>query len=162
MKKPTLEIMVGLFMIAGIAALLFLAFKVSGLTTYSNRHYYVVYAEFDNIGDLKTRAPITIGGVRIGQVGTIVLDPNTFRAKVALNINDNFKNIPVDSSASIFTQGLLGSNYISLNPGFSNVAMKSGGMIETTRSALILENLIGQLVANFASKPDTSAKKDHS
>lgn len=159
MKKPTFEVLVGLFMIAGIAALIFLAFKVSGLTEYGNGDYYVIYAEFDNIGDLKTRAPITVGGVRIGKVGNIVLDPSTFRAKVSLNINNNYRNIPTDSSASIFTQGLLGSNYISITPGFSNVVMKTGGMIENTRSALILENLIGQLLVSFTNKDNNSSSK---
>lgn len=148
-KKSVVEILVGFFMIAAIIALVFLAFQVSGLTQYGNRHYYVVYAAFDNIGDLKSRAPVTIGGVRVGQVGDIVLDNQTFRAKVSLLINDKFNNIPTDSTAGILTQGLLGSNYVSLTPGFDNTALKNNGEIQNTRSALILENLIGQFLLSI-------------
>lgn len=155
-KRSVIEILVGLFMIAGILALVFLAFRVSGLTEYSNRHNYVVYAEFDNIGDLKARAPVTIGGVRIGQVGDITLDKQTFRAKVSLLISDKFNDIPTDSTAGILTQGLLGSNYISLTPGFDNTFLQNKGEIENTRSALILENLIGQFLLNM--KGDSNKK----
>jgi len=148
-NKSVVEILVGFFMLAGIVALLFLAFQVSGLTSYSNRNHYVIYAEFDNIGNLKARSPVTIGGVRIGQIGDISLDKQTFRAKVSLLINDKFNNIPTDSTAGILTQGLLGSNYISLTPGFDSSLLKNGGMIQNTRSALILENLIGQFLLNM-------------
>jgi len=145
-RNKSLEFVVGIFILVGIIALVALAFKVSGLTHIGNRSEYVLNAEFDNIGDLKVRAPVTVAGVTIGRVAQIELDPKTFRAHVILMINKNMNDLPDDTSASIFTQGLLGSNYISLTPGFDQKALKPGDNIETTHSALILENLIGQLL----------------
>lgn len=151
MAKRTMEFIVGLFMLAGLAALVLLAFKVSGLTKIGNGDTYTVMAEFDNIGGLKIRAPVAIGGVRIGQVENIALDKNSFRALVTMRIENKFNNLPDDSSASIFTQGILGSNYISIVPGFDPENLKAGDLIETTHSALILENLIGQLIYSMKS-----------
>jgi len=145
-KKSVVEILVGLFMMVGIIAFTFLALRVSGLTEYGNHRHYVVTADFDNIGGLKPRAPVTIGGVNVGRVGTIALDEKSFRAKVNLLIDDRYNSIPDDSSASILTQGLLGSNYISLSPGFDSAALKNGSTIQNTHSAIILENLVGQLM----------------
>lgn len=145
-RKPIVEILVGLFMIVGAIALGTLAFQVSGLAHFHASDYYMVTAEFDNIGNLKARAPVSIGGVKVGEVANIMLDPGTFRAKAILYINDKNKNIPTDSSASILTQGLLGSNYVSLTPGFDDTSLKNGDTIQNTRSAIILENLIGQLL----------------
>lgn len=150
MRNKGIDFIVGLFMLAGLLGLLLLAFKVSGLTTIlGNRNHYVINAQFDNIGDLKVRAPVTVSGVTVGRVKNIVLDPLTFRANVILQINQKFNQFPADTSASILTQGLLGSNYISLTPGFDQKTIKAGGMIETTHSALILENIIGQLMFNL-------------
>lgn len=151
MTKRTMEFIVGLFMLAGLAALILLAFKVSGLTKLGNGDTYTISAEFDNIGGLKVRAPVAIGGVRIGQVDNITLDKNSFRAVVTMRIDDKFNNLPDDSSASIFTQGILGSNYISIAPGFEPESLKPGEQVETTHSALILENLIGQLIYSMKS-----------
>jgi phospholipid/cholesterol/gamma-HCH transport system substrate-binding protein len=149
MRSKTIEIFVGLFMLAGLVALVILAFQVSGLTEVGNRNYYLLKANFDNIGDLKVRAPVTIAGVKVGQIQAITLDPRTFKAEVTLQIKNQTKSLPVDTTASILTQGLLGSNYISLTPGFDQTSLKSGGIIATTHSALILENLIGQLLFNL-------------
>lgn len=149
MRKSYLEVIVGFFIIAGIAALAALAFKVSGLAQWDAGNTYSITAEFDNIGGLKTRAPVSIGGVIIGQVGGVTLDPVTFRAKVILLINKKTNDLPKDTEASILTQGLLGANYVSLTPGFDNEVLKNGDTIETTHSALILENLIGQLLFSF-------------
>ncbi len=149
MRKPIVELVVGLFMLIGIVALVILAFKISGLTSFGNSKTYTVTADFDNIGDLKPRAPVTLAGVVVGQVGKIVLDSKTFRAHVVLLIYAKNNDSPTDSSASIFTQGLLGSNYISLTPGFADTNLKNGDRIEVTRSALILENLIGQFLYSF-------------
>lgn len=151
MAKRTMEFIVGLFMLAGLAAMVLLAFKVSGLTKVGNGDTYTITAEFDNIGGLKIRAPVAIGGVRIGQVENIALDKNSFRAVVTMRIENKFNNLPDDSSASIFTQGILGSNYISIVPGFEPESLKAGEQIETTHSALILENLIGQLIYSMKS-----------
>lgn len=133
-------------MLAGMLALLMLALKVSGLTAYMGKQGYLVTANFDNVGGLKLRSPVTIAGVRIGEVADIQLDKNTFKALVTLRINSNQDKIPEDSSASILTQGLLGANYISLTPGYEENNLKNGSQIENTHPALILENLIGQLL----------------
>lgn len=144
----TLEAVVGLFMMAGFVALLVLAFWVSGLTNIGNGDYYTLYADFDNIGGLKVRAPVAIAGVKVGKVTAIHLDPKTFRARVTLKIEKDVKDIPLDSSASVLTQGLLGANYVSVLPGFEEQELKPGETIETTHSALILENVVGQLIYN--------------
>lgn len=141
-----LELTVGAFVLAGIVALLILAFQISGLSNVVGSHGYQVTAAFDNVGDLRVRAPVSIGGVRIGEVKNIHLDTNTFKAIVTLQINPDQNMIPSDSTASILTEGLLGSNYISITPGFSDTNLKNGDKITSTHSALILENLIGQLM----------------
>lgn len=147
-----LEILVGLFMIAGFLAFAFLAMKVSGLTTLQNGHVYRLYADFTNIGDLKVRAPVTIAGVTIGRVSEIVLDPKSYEARVTLEIDDHVNNVPADSTANIFTAGLLGSNYISITPGFSEEFLKPGDKIENTNQAMILQNIVGQLMYSLNKK----------
>ena len=155
MRNRLLELSVGIFIIAALCGLLFLAFKVSGLTQLGDDHYYVLRADFDNIGGLKVRAPVAVSGVKIGRVVSIKLNRKTYRAEVIMQIEDSFNDLPVDTSASILTQGILGSNYVSLTPGYDEKVLKSDGRIETTHSALILENLIGQLMFNL-----TNNKKD--
>lgn len=150
------EFAVGLLMIAGLLALLVLAFKVSGLTTLEQGDTYILTADFDTVGSLKVRAPVSIGGVTIGRVTNVVLDPNTFRAKVTLRIDEKYNQIPTDTAASILTEGLLGSNYIGLTPGVEPDVLKPNAEIETTHSALILENLIGQFL--FSLKSNDSKK----
>ncbi len=139
-------------MMAGLAALILLAFKVSGLASFGTSQTYTLTADFDNVGDLKVHAPVSISGVRIGQVSGISIDRDNFRAKVTLQIENKMDSLPIDTSASIFTQGILGSNYINLTPGFEEQNLKNGDRIETTHSALILENLIGQLIYNLQGK----------
>ena len=163
MAQKWAETLVGLFMVAGIACLIVLAFKVSGLSTYAMGKSYEITADFDNIGDLKKRAPVTIAGVRIGQVTGIDLDPRSYKAVVHMDIEEKDNNIPVDSSASIVTAGLLGANYISISPGFENEFLKQGGQIEETHSALMLETMIGQLLFNMGKDKDdedTTSKKE--
>lgn len=152
MQKRILEITVGLFMIAGLISMLILALKVSGLTQGSASDFYRVTAEFDNIGSLKERAPVRIAGVKVGQIEKIELQNKHFRAKITLLINKRENNLPEDTSASILTEGLLGSNYISLTPGFETETLKDGSVISNTHPALILENLIGQLLFSLNSK----------
>lgn len=139
-------------MIAGALALVILALKVSGLTQMGGSDYYQVSAQFDNIGDLKVRAPVRLAGVTIGQVSAINLDSKTFRANVTMLINDKDDYLPTDTSASILTAGLLGSNYIGLTPGYENTVLKSGGVIQITHPAIVLENLIGQLIFSQSNK----------
>lgn len=148
MRKGIMEFIVGLFMLAGILALLFLAFRVSGFNHYFGSDYYTVYADFDNIGGLQERAPVRLAGVTVGQVSSIVLDNNTYRARVALSINKAAR-LPNDTSASIFTEGVLGANYVGLTPGFDDKMIANNGMIQETHPALILENLIGQFLFQF-------------
>lgn len=152
MQKRIIEITVGFFMIAGMLSVLLLALKVSGLRQGGASDYYRLTAEFDNIGSLKERAPIRIAGVRVGQIEKIELHDKHFRAKVTLLINKKENNLPMDTSASILTEGLLGSNYISLTPGYENDLLKEGSHITTTHPALILENLIGQLLFSLKNK----------
>ena len=159
MRNKIMEFIVGLFILAGMLGLLLLAIKVSGLTAMGSKQYYSIRAEFDNIGDLKVRSPVTVSGVVVGRVHRIVLDPHTFQAVVNLHINRQFNQFPQDTSASILTEGLLGSNYINLTPGFEQTTLKEGGLIETTHSAIILENIVGQLMFNVKNDDDKKEEK---
>lgn len=160
-NRRTLELSVGIFLIVGIAAFVMLALKVSGLTQLSSNKQYNISANFTNIGGLKVRAPVTIAGVRVGEVSKIKLLPGSFNARVTLSIHAGQDRIPYyDTSARILTEGLLGSNYISIVPGFDTDDdddngkgkaryLKQGDVIEKTQEAVILENLIGQLIFNM-------------
>lgn len=141
-----IESIVGIFLLFAVICLTVLAFKVSGLTSLFPSDNYKVTAEFDDIGGLKVRAPVKVGGVQIGEVSNIKLDPSTFKAIVELSIQNQFNDIPDDSSAGIFTAGLLGDNYIAINPMYNKTVLKNGSKIEMTRSAMVLEKLIGQFL----------------
>jgi len=146
--RQLMEIAVGFFVLAGIAALVMLAFKVSGLRdVYNTEQGYEVTASFDNIGGLKVRSRVTVAGVNIGRVRSIDLDEATYRARVALFIKNSVK-LPSDSEASVLTSGLIGDNYISLDPGAEEQMLKAGDTIQETHSAIILERLIGQFLFN--------------
>ncbi len=146
LNKRLIELLVGLFMLAGIVAMFVLAFKVSGLSMYSSSGSFQVSAIFDNIGDLKVRAPVTIAGVRVGEVGSIDIDTRTFKAKVGMRIDKRQDKLPADTTAKILTAGIIGANYIELIPGYDEADLKDGGLITDTQPAIILENLIGQLI----------------
>jgi phospholipid/cholesterol/gamma-HCH transport system substrate-binding protein len=152
--NPTLEIGTGLFVLLGFAALLFLTTQLpaSGLKFGGAKAGYNVTADFDNIGDLKVGSPVTMSGVSVGAVTGIRYDSKTYKAVVAMRIDSQFNRIPDDSYASIQTQGLLGGKYIGLSPGGSDTYLKNGSNIDQTQSALVLENLINKMFANFASK----------
>jgi phospholipid/cholesterol/gamma-HCH transport system substrate-binding protein len=141
-----IELSVGLFIIAALGAFLTLALKVSGLSYYPNQHSYRLSASFDNIGGLKVRAPVRVAGVQVGEVENITIDPKTFKAVVELRINSLQDQLPTDTAANIQTEGLLGSNFIALAPGYAPDMLKDGERIEVTHSALVLENLIGQFL----------------
>ncbi len=148
-----LEFFVGVFIICGVAALFMLALNVSGMTQLGQGKGYYVTAQFDQIGELKVRASVNIAGVKVGEVKSITLDPETFKATVRLFIREDAQNLPKMTTASILTQGLLGANYISLNPGFSlddDDVLENGDVINNTYSALILEELIGKFLFNKA------------
>jgi phospholipid/cholesterol/gamma-HCH transport system substrate-binding protein len=148
----SLEIGTGLFVLLGFAALFFLTTQLpaSGLKV-GNKAGYHVTAEFDNVGDLKGGSPVTMAGVRIGEVEGITFDPKSFKAVAHLRIDPNFNQIPEDSDASIQTQGLLGGKYIGIGPGGSDVFLKEGSRIEFTQSAIVLESLVNKFFANMAS-----------
>lgn len=158
-SQRTLESFVGLFLLAAIGALLVLAFKVSGLTSFFKSAGYNVTAQFEDIGSLKVRAPVKIGGVLIGEVSDITLDRSSFKAVVTLHIDKHYSDIPDDSSVSILTAGLLGDNYIAINPGYNPAFLKAGSEISDTHSAMILEKLIGQLIYKL-STPTPAAGDD--
>lgn len=145
-SQRLIESMVGLFILAAFAALVILAFKVSGLTSFFKQEGYTVTAYFDDIGGLKLKAPVKVGGVVIGEVTEVALDPASFKAIVKMSIYNKFNDIPSDSSASILTSGLLGDNYIELTPMYSQEVLKNGSVIEYTHPAMILERLIGQFL----------------
>ena len=142
-NKKIMEISVGIFILLGGIALFLLALKVSGWTSYSADQVMTVYASFDEIGDLKIRAPVKIAGVRIGEVSAIDLNVKNYKARVSMAI-DKSRIVPVDSAATILSTSLLGSNYISITPGFADEAIKDGMEISETHPAIILANLIGQ------------------
>ncbi len=150
----TLEIGTGLFVLLGFAALFFLTTQLpsSGLKLSSAKSGYQLTAEFDNIGDLKVGSPVTMAGVRIGEVDAIRFDSRTYKAVVGMRIETQYNQIPDDSFASIQTQGLLGGKYIGFSPGGSDANFKDGGRVEQTQSAIVLESLINKLFASFADK----------
>jgi phospholipid/cholesterol/gamma-HCH transport system substrate-binding protein len=154
----TLEIGTGLFVLLGFAALFFLTTQLpsSGLRLGNVKGGYHLTAEFDNIGDLKVGSPVTMAGVRVGEVDGIHFDPKTYKAVVSMHLDKQYKQIPDDSFASIETQGLLGGKYIGFSPGGSDTYFKDGGRVEQTQSAIVLENLINKLFANFADKGSQS------
>ncbi len=156
LSQRFIESMVGLFILLAIISLSILAFKVSGLTTLFPEKNYTVTAAFDEIAGLKPRAPVKIGGVQIGEVSSITLDRMTFKAIVKLAILSQYNDIPDDSSAGIFTAGLLGDNYIAITPMYSKNFLHEGSQIEMTRSAMVLEKLIGQLIYKLGNSSNTS------
>lgn len=148
-----IDVGVGIFMLLGMAALAVMVMKVSGITDFASKRAYPVSAEFTDIGGLKVRAPVTIAGVRVGEVTHIELQPGQLNAKVSMLLRSD-KPIPYeDVSARILTEGLIGSNYISIVPGFdenkAHPYLRAGDVIAKTQEAVILENLIGQLLFNI-------------
>ena len=144
------EILVGLFVAAGLAALFMLAMKVSNLGDFTDEKGYQVTANFQNIGGLKPRSPVSMAGVRVGRVADIKRDPETYDAVVTLNIYSQYDNIPLDSSASIFTAGLLGEQYIGLQAGADDFYLADGDEITLTQPAVVLEQIIGQFLYSKA------------
>ncbi|GJH29728.1 outer membrane lipid asymmetry maintenance protein MlaD [Caballeronia novacaledonica] len=156
MKKTALDFWVGLFVVLGFVALLFLALKAGNMSSLSFQQTYEVKLKFDNIGGLKARAPVKSAGVTVGRVGGIGFDSNTYQAVVTIDIDKQYQ-FPKDSSAKILTSGLLGEQYIGLEPGGDDQMLKNGDTITMTQSAVVLENLIGQFLYNKAA--DSGASK---
>lgn len=150
MNKRTTEIFVGLFVLLGAAALLFLALKAANLASFAGGgDTYTVQARFDNVGGLKSRAAVRSAGVNVGRVTSVSLDPYTFQGLVTLEINKAMA-FPKDSSAKILTSGLLGDQYVGIEPGADEKNLAAGDVITQTQSAVVLENLIGQFLFNRA------------
>ncbi|MEE1923102.1 outer membrane lipid asymmetry maintenance protein MlaD [Pseudomonas sp. 148P] len=152
MQNRTLEIGVGLFLLAGILALILLALRVSGLSASPSSDTYKLYANFDNIAGLTVRAKVTMAGVTIGKVTAIDLDRETYTGRVTLQLDKSVDNLPSDSTASILTAGLLGEKYIGISVGGEDTVLKDGGTIHDTQSALVLEDLIGKFLLNTVGK----------
>ncbi|MBR6877477.1 MAG: outer membrane lipid asymmetry maintenance protein MlaD [Neisseriaceae bacterium] len=157
MKKGILEFWVGLFVLLGLGALALLAFRVAGGQQgfSGSQKTYTVYAEFEDIGGLKPQAPIKTAGVLVGRVKSIELDPQNFQAKVGLELSQQYA-FSSDANAQILTSGLLGEQYIGLNQGGSDEKLADGDYIEITSSALVLENMINQVVGQLMNKDDNS------
>jgi phospholipid/cholesterol/gamma-HCH transport system substrate-binding protein len=150
MNTRGLEITVGAFMAAGLVALFFLAMQVSNLASITASEGYEVKARFDNIGGLKVRSPVSMAGVRIGRVVDISYDQKNFEAVVTMSIESAYSEIPDDSIAKIYTSGLLGEQYIGLDPGGSLESLEQGSEVAMTQSALVLEEIIGQFLFSKA------------
>jgi phospholipid/cholesterol/gamma-HCH transport system substrate-binding protein len=149
MEKRSTDVWVGLFVLIGAAALLFLALKAGNLLSLNFAPTYDVVARFDNIGGLKSDAPVKSAGVVVGRVASIGFDNQTFQADVTLALDKRY-GFPSDTSAKILTSGLLGDQYIGLDPGSSDKNLRNGDVIQNTQSALVLENLIGRFLYDKA------------
>jgi len=157
-RSNTLNFGAGSFVALGFATLFFLTTQTTshGLSFGSSPHYDVT-AKFENIGDLKVGSPVSMAGVEIGRVVKIDFDTRDYKAVVKMSINAKYNQIPTDSDASIYTQGLLGGKFIGLTAGGADSYLKNGSEIDFTQSAFVLENLIGQFLANFANKDSSSS-----
>ena len=150
-QNRAVEIGTGLFVMLGIGALFFLTTQTTGRNDFASTDTYIVEARFENVGSLKKRAPVAMSGVTIGRVTGIEFDGASLEAVVTLVIETRFAQIPDDSDASILTAGLLGSQYIGLQAGGSEVYLEDGSEILFTQSAIVLENLIGKFLVNMGS-----------
>jgi len=151
MERSMLDLWVGLFVCAGIGALLVLALKVGNMSGVSVADTYKVYAEFDNVGGLKPRAPVKSAGVVVGRVADVSFNNKSFRARVTLNLDKRYQ-FPQDSSASILTAGLLGEQYIGMDGGGDDHMLKDGDRLAITQSAVVLEKIIGQFLYGKAAE----------
>ena len=147
-NSKTLDTLVGLFVAAGVVAIFFLGMRVSNLTTFGGNDGYTISARFENSGGLKVRSPVSVAGVRIGRVSSITFDNESYQSIVTMLIEPQYNQLPDDTTASIFTSGLLGEQYVGLEPGGSEVFFQNGGEIDITQSALVLEEIIGQFLFN--------------
>lgn len=157
MQRKSLDLLVGLFVLVGAAALMFLALKVGNMSSLSFGKTYAVITKFDNIGGLKPRAPVKSAGVVVGRVGEIMFDDKSYQALVTLNLENRYK-FPKDTSAKILTSGLLGEQYIGLEAGGDTQNLAAGDKINMTQSAVVLENLISQFLFSKAAEGKDDAK----
>lgn len=152
MERTTIDLWVGVFVVAGIGALVMLAMKVGNLGTYNVSESYQVHAYFSNIGGLKPKASIKSAGVLVGRVTDIALDTERYEAKVVMSLDKRYQ-FPRDTFANILTSGLLGEQYIGLMPGGDEEMLKNGEQVKKTQSAVVLEELIGKFLYSKAAEP---------
>lgn len=157
MGRRGIETLVGVFVLLGMIAVVFLAMKAANLTSFTAGPTYALTAKFDNIGGLKVRAPVKSAGVTVGRVTSIALDPQSFQGLVTMEL-DSAVRFPRDTSAKILTAGLLGDQYIGLEPGGADDNLSAGDQIKMTQSAVVLENLIGQFLYNRAADSGSEKK----
>jgi phospholipid/cholesterol/gamma-HCH transport system substrate-binding protein len=157
MNRSTIDLWVGVFVVLGVGALLFLAMRVGNLATFSSNETYQVQARFANIGGLKARAPIKSAGVVVGRVADIRFDNETYEALVSMNLDYGYQ-FPRDTTAKILTSGILGEQYVGLEAGGDGVMLKNGDRVRLTQSAVVLENLISQFLFNKAAEAKEPAK----
>ena len=163
MKFSKVEFLVGLFMVLGIAAAVIMSLKVAGLVLDSSSSTYTVHAKFDNIGSLKLRAPVRIGGVLIGRVEAISLDEKDLVPVVDIAINSEYKELSSESQASILTAGIIGEQYIGITPGFydedlGTTYLQDGDYINNTKSAVVIEDLIAKFLYNSSVGDEANAQ----
>ena len=153
-QTRSVEMGTGLFVLLGMAALFFLTTQTTGSGNFSGSETFEVSARFDNVGSLKIRAPVSMSGVTIGRVTSVRFDPVMLDAEVQFEIDSQYDQIPDDSDAAILTSGLLGSQYIALQAGISDLYLEEGGEIPFTQSAIVLENLISKYLFNSSSEEE--------
>lgn len=152
MNTKSTEILVGLFACTGIASLFFMALQVSNFQALQNKSSYTISANFENISGLKNKALVSMAGVPIGRVSQIQFNAEDYNATVSMRIDKQYANLPTDTSASIYTAGLLGEKYIGLSAGGMEEFLTEGSVIELTQSSLVLEELISQFLFNSSDK----------
>lgn len=155
MQRAKNDVWVGLFVMVGLAAILFLALKSANLLALSFQSDYRVTARFDNIGGLKPKAAVKSAGVVVGRVESIVFDDQSFQAQVTLALESRYA-FPKDSSLKVLTSGLLGEQYIGIEPGADEKTLAGGDNVSSTQSAVVLENLIGQFLFSKAAESSAS------
>jgi len=159
MEKKQIETLVGLFVLLGALAIAFLALKAANLASFSLDATYELKARFDNVGGLKIRAPVKSAGVTVGRIASIAFDDKNFQGVVTMELDRRYR-FPSDTSAKILTSGLLGDQYVGLEPGGDEKNLGAGDTIKMTQSAVVLENLIGQMIYSKAAEGGKSKDKD--
>lgn len=158
MGKRNLEILVGLFVLLGAVAVAFLSLKAANLASFTLDSTYRLTARFDNVGGLKIRAPVKSAGVTVGRISSIIFDDKNFQGVVTLEVDRRYQ-FPADTSAKILTTGLLGDQYVGLDPGADDKSLQANDSIKITQSAVVLENLIGQMLYSKAAEGGSKKKE---
>ena len=161
-QRQSFQIGTGLFILLGFAALAYLATQTTSVANFSQGESYDLKARFTNVGQLKLRAPVKIAGVRVGSVASVVLEPDKLDALVTLSIDKSYNKIPDDSAAAVFTSGLLGDQYVAIQPGGSPDMFKNGDEVILTQSSMQLEELIGKYLVGRGDTPGGDKPADAS